>query len=321
MVDSHGMTRDPPATPLDPPVMTAGDWSMLIALSILWGGSFLFAKIAVAELPPLTLVLLRVGLAGLALLLLVRLGGRVLPSDLRAWRDIAVMGLLNNALPFALLFWAQTALTSGLAAILNATTPIFTVLLAAAIGSERPTALRSLGVLAGVAGVAVIVGGEALRQSDTDVLAELACLAAALSYAAAALWGRRRLAAFAAPVVAAGQLLSAAAIVLPFALLAEQPWQLPLPSVRVLAALAGLAALSTALAYVLYFRILARAGAVNLLVVTFLIPVTALLLGWLVLDETIAPRALVGMAIIGLALVAVDGRLPRRCFRLLGFAR
>jgi drug/metabolite transporter (DMT)-like permease len=298
--------------------MSAGDGSMLLSLSLLWGGSFLFAKIAVAELPPLTLVLARVGIAGLALLLILRLGGWTLPADLRAWRDIAIMGLLNNALPFALLFWAQTTISSGLAAILNATTPIFTVLLAALIGAERASTLRVLGVLAGLAGVAIVMGGEVLQRAGADMLAELACLLAASSYAAAALWGRRRLAAFAAPVLAAGQLLSAATIVLPFALVFERPWQLPPPSAPVLAALAGLALLSTALGYVLYFRILARAGAVNLLIVTFLIPVGALLLGWLVLAEQVAPRAVLGMAVIALALAAIDGRLPRALGRRLG---
>jgi drug/metabolite transporter (DMT)-like permease len=289
--------------------MSAADWALLILLSILWGGSFFFAKIAVAELPPLTVALGRVAIAAAMLIALARTTGVALPAGFRAWRPYAVMGLLNNVLPFALIFWSQTHIPSGLAAILNATTPLFTVLVAHwATADEKLDAARLAGVAAGLAGVTVMIGPDLLRELGADVLGQLACLLAAVSYAFAGVYGRR----FRGEPslrVAAGQLTASSAILAPVALIVDRPWTLAAPSLTVIAALVALATFSTAIAYLLYFRILARAGATNLLLVTFLIPVSAILLGTLILGEQLSPRHIVGMIAIAAGLAAIDGRL------------
>ncbi|WP_198376949.1 DMT family transporter [Neoroseomonas rubea] len=287
--------------------MSALAWSLLLALSLLWGGSFFFVGVALAELPPLTLVALRVGLAAALLWAALPLL-HVAPP--RAWRAIAVMALLNNAIPFTLIVLAQRTLPSGLAAILNATTPLWTVLVAhVATAEDRATPTRVAGVLLGFAGVAAMIGVDLLRGAAGAAAATLLMLGATLSYACAGVWGRRFKALGVAPVQAAlGQVTVATALMVPLALLAERPWSLPLPSPAAMAAVAGLAALSTALAYLLYFRILALAGPVNLLLVTFLIPVSAILLGTLALGEALDARHLAGMAAIGAALALIDGR-------------
>ncbi len=290
------------------------EWALLLALSVLWGGSFFFVGVAVAELPPLTIVVLRVGLAALALHLALRATGLAMPTGRQAWLAFAGMGLLNNAVPFSLIVWGQAQVGSGLASILNATTPLFTVLAAHALTpDERMTGGRLAGVLAGLAGVVLLIGGEVAWGSlGTGVLAQLACLAAAASYALAGIYGRRFKTLGIPPLAtAAGQVTASSAMLLPLALLVDRPWTLPPPSGVAVAALLGLALLSTALAYVLYFRILATAGATNLLLVTFLIPVTAVALGVTLLGERLEPGHLLGAALIGLGLAAIDGRPAR----------
>jgi drug/metabolite transporter (DMT)-like permease len=294
--------------PVQRAAMSAADWLLLVGLSLLWGGSFFLAKIAVLELPPLTVALGRVAIAAAILLTLARVTGVALPATLSDWRPYALMGLLNNVLPFTLLFWGQTHIPSGLAAILNATTPLFTVLVAhVATADEKLTGERLAGLAAGLAGVVVMIGPDVLRDLGANVLAQLACLLAAISYAFAGVYGRR-FRGEPALRVAAGQLTASSIILaLPVALI-DRPWMLPLASGKAIAALVGLATLSTALGYLIYFRLLARAGATNVLLVTFLIPVSAILLGTLVLGEQLAARHLAGMAAIALGLVAIDGR-------------
>jgi drug/metabolite transporter (DMT)-like permease len=289
--------------------LSATDWLLLVFLSILWGGSFFFAKIAVDELPPLTLALGRVGIA--AALLAVLAGRAGLISLARAWPAFAVLGLLNNVIPFTLIFWGQTHIPSGLASIFNATTPIFTALIAHfATRDEKLDAAKLVGVTTGFVGVMAMLGPEVLGDIGVGVWAQLACLVAAVSYAVAGIWGRR-LAHLPAVTVAAGQLIAATVVLAPLAMLVDRPWRLAMPSPAALAALLALAVLSTALAYVIYFRILARAGATNLLLVTFLIPVSAILLGTAVLGERLAPHHFAGMAIIAVGLAAIDGRPAR----------
>ena len=289
--------------------LSATDWLLLVFLSILWGGSFFFAKIAVDELPPLTLALGRVGIA--AALLAVLAGRAGLVSLARAWPAFAVLGLLNNVIPFTLIFWGQTHIPSGLASIFNATTPIFTALIAHfATRDEKLDAAKLVGVTTGFVGVVAMLGPEVLGDIGVGLWAQLACLVAAVSYAVAGIWGRR-LARLPAVTVAAGQLIAASVVLAPLAMLVDRPWRLAMPSPAALAALLALAVLSTALAYVIYFRILARAGATNLLLVTFLIPVSAILLGTAVLGERLAPHHFAGMAIIALGLAAIDGRPAR----------
>lgn len=290
--------------------MSARVWFWLISLSVLWGGSFFFAKVALGELAPLSVVFCRVALAALALNVVLAFTARSLFRHDTPWRSFFAMGLLNNLVPFGLIFWGQTQITSGLASILNATTPLFTLVVAhfltrdERIGGMKPTAL-----LIGLAGVAVLVGPDALLGSH-GVVGQLACLGATLSYAFAGVYGRRFKMMGVAPIdAAAGQVTASAMLILPIMLIADRPWLLPaIPSMTTWLALAGLALLSTALAYVLYFRILAAAGATNLLLVTFLIPMTAILLGAAFLGERLEPRQFAGMILIGVALAAIDGR-------------
>jgi drug/metabolite transporter (DMT)-like permease len=297
--------------------MTATDWLLLALLSVLWGGSFFFAQIAIAEIPPLTLALARVGIAALILMVVLRIQREPLPIA-RLWFPFAVLGLINNALPFALFFWSQTQIPGGLASILNATTPLFTVLVAhAATDDDKLTAARAAGLAAGFAGVIVMIGPDLLVQGGHNVVAQLACLIAAISYAFAGVYARS-LQREKAMVIAAGQLLAATLILAPVAALADRPWTMPAPSAAVIAATLALAALSTALAYAIYFRILARAGATNVLLVTFLIPVSAIALGSVILGEELAPRHFAGMAGIALGLAAIDGRPTRLLARAAG---
>ena len=293
--------------------MGATEWTLLLILSGLWGGSFFFFKLLLAELPPLTIVLGRVGLAALVLNLYLVLRRQPLPADRRLWAQFLVMGLLNNVVPFTLIVLGESRISSGLASVLNATTPIFAVLAAHVLTpDERLTRLRAAGVLAGFLGVALLIGPGALAGlGDQDLLGEISCLAAALVYGLAGLYGRRFRGV--PPLqVATGQITASTLVLLPLAAAIDQPWDLPMPSAATWAALAGIALVSTALAYLLYFRILAVAGATNLMLVTFLLPVSALLLGSLVLGEALAPGALAGMAVIGVGLACIDGRLPRR---------
>lgn len=293
--------------------MSAAEWAMLLALSVLWGGSFFFTGVALNALPPLTLVVLRVGLGALILNFVLLFTGLRLPQDGATWTAFFGMGLLNNAVPFCLIVWSQTHIASGLAAILNATTPLATVVVAHVLtADERMTDNRLAGVLIGFAGVAVMVGPVALAGLGLDLLAQLAVLGAALSYAFAGVFGRRFRRMGVPPLVTAtGQVTASTLLLLPVAICLDRPWTLPMPGAPVWGAVLGIAALSTALAYVLYFRILASAGATNLLLVTFLISVSANLLGALLLGERMDPRHYMGMILIGCGLVAIDGRLLR----------
>ena len=292
------------------PTIAASDWLLLLVLSVLWGGSFFFAKIAVGAIPPLTVALGRVGIAAAMLLILVaRMTGVALPATGVAWLPFLPMGLLNNVLPFSLLFWAQTQIPSGLAAILNATTPLFTVLVAHfATQDETLNAGRIAGLVFGFAGVVAMIGPDVLQSLGANVLAQLACLAAAVSYAFAGVYGRRFRGEPSLRVAACQLTASTVILLLPIAMLLDRPWTLPLPALTPIGALVALAILSTALAYVIFFRILARAGATGISLVTFLIPVSAILLGTLILGEQLAIRHIVGMIAIAFGLAAIDGR-------------
>lgn len=290
------------------------EWAMLLALALLWGGSFFFNGVAVRALPSLTLVWLRVAVAALALQLVLRAAGQAMPRDGGSWRAFLGMGLLNNALPFVLIVWGQHRIASGLASILNATTPLFTVLVAHLLTQdEKLTGAKAVGIAIGFAGTAAMIGPDALGGLGSDLAAQFACLGAALSYAFAGVYGRRfRRMGIPPLVTAAGQVSASAALLLPLVLLLDRPWLLAVPPAGVWAAVLGVALPSTALAYVLYFRILAAAGATNLLLVTFLMPVSAILLGVLGLGETLLARHLLGMAAIAAGLACIDGRLLRR---------
>jgi drug/metabolite transporter (DMT)-like permease len=303
------------------PSMGALEWTLLLALSVLWGGSFFFAKVAVTALPPFTVVTARVGLAALALQIVVRAAGDRMPDDRASWRAFFVMGTLNNLVPFSLIVWAQTEISSGLASILNGATPLFTVLLAHWLTTdERLTWNRLVGVLVGFVGVSVMIGVEALDGIGLHAAAALAVVAAAACYAFAGIFGRR----FKGQpplVTAAGQVTATTIMMLPIVLVVDQPWALEAPRPSTCGALVGLALLSTALAYVIFFRILATAGATNLLLVTLLIPVSAVLLGHTILNESVRPQHLVGMVLIALGLAAIDGRAATVLGRWRAFRR
>ena len=300
-----------------PPInrtMTAAEWGLLIALGLLWGGSYFYNAVALTALPPLTIVAVRVGLGAAFFFPVVRLTGGRMPRDWASWRGFFTIGIVNNVIPFTLIVWAQSHVESGLAAILNATTPLFGVLVAHALTQDETISpARVAGVVIGFAGVIVMIGPDALAGAGSSVAAELALLLASLFYAYSGVYGRRFSQAGLKPIVtAAGQMTAAAIMMVPLALIVDRPWTLPAPGLDVLGALLGLAAISTTLAYVMYYRILATAGAVNLLLVTFLVPVSAILLGALFLHERLEASAFLGMAAIGLGLIAIDGRLIRR---------
>jgi drug/metabolite transporter (DMT)-like permease len=288
--------------------MTLPEWGTLVFLSVLWGGSFFFIEIGLRWLSPLTLVFARLGLAALALHVLLLALQIKLPNR---WGWYFVLGLFNNALPFSLMFWGQTQIGGSLASMLNATTPLFTVTLAHFMTrDERMTVNRLLGCVLGVVGVGVMVGAEAF-SGDGPILAYLAVLGAGLCYALAGIFGRR-VREVPPLALATGQLSAAALTVLPFALFIDRPWNLGAPDWQPVAALAALALVSTSLAYVIYFRLLKVAGATNILLVTLLIPVSSTLLCVGLLDETLHWRQVAGMAVIALGLLLVDGRLFRR---------
>jgi len=292
-------------------VMGIKEWGLILILSILWGGSFFFVGVAVKEVTPLTIVLCRVALATIILLIVVRLKGDRMPSSPGIWGAFFIMGALNNLIPFSLIVWGQTHIESGLASILNATTPIFSVILAHLLTrEERLTSNRIAGVLIGWLGVTVLIGIESLRGFGVEVIGQIAVLGAALSYACAAIYGRR-FKGMNALVVATGMLCSSTVMITPLALFIEQPWHLS-PGVMTLLALFGLAAISTSLAYLIYFRVLAVSGPTNILLVTFLIPISAILLGYLVLGERLGWNAFAGMGMVFIGLIAIDGRLIKR---------
>ena len=291
--------------------MGARDWAMLLLLSILWGGSFFFISVSVSELPPFTLVTMRVGLAAVTLWLVLLVSGYPIPKSPEVWRAFVMMGLLGNALPFSLIAWGQTHIGAGLASIINATTPIFTILIAGAfLSDEHITPRKMLGVTAGLAGVIVLIGPSALLELGTNTMAQLAVIGAAVSYSCATVFGRRFKAMGISPLdTAVGQVTASTIILLPVVWFIDKPLQLANPSLQVWLSILALAIFSTAFAYILFFRILSSSGATNVVLVTFLAPVTASLLGWLMLDEQLQAKHFIGMACIGLGLAIIDGRL------------
>lgn len=296
---------------------------MLLTLAMVWAGSFFFNGLAVRELPTMTIVLGRVGGASLLLLLLLHLTGSRMPSGLSVWRAFFTMGFLNNVIPFGLIVWGQGHISSGQAAILNATTPIFTVIVAHMLTADETMLRRHIaGVAIGFAGVAVMIGpeifdgaavGDGLAAGGNVLAAQCALLGAALSYAFASVYGRRFQLLESPPMVTAtGQVSASAVMLLPLVLLVDRPWELTMPGASAILAMAGLATISTAFAYVLFFRILASAGATNLSLVTMLIPPGAIGLGILFLDETLAIRHGAGLVLIISGLLTMDGRVLAR---------
>ena len=239
---------------------------------------------------------------------MLRAYGLPFPKGWAGWRPFFLVALFNNVLPFSLIVTGQTYIPSGLASILNATTPLFTVMVMAAAGEEKLILRRVAGVIVGLIGVIILRGG-ALGFESGQGLGILLCLAAALSYGISALVARRSLADSPPLATATFQLMASSLMMAVVAGVFERPWQLPMPGVVTWLAVLGLAALSTALAYIVFFQVLRRSGATNVMLVTLLVPVTAILLGALVLGEHISPREIVGALVIGSALLLIDGRV------------
>ena len=299
------------AQPMINQQMIGREWAILLILAVIWGGAFMFIGVAVRHVEPLTYVWLRLTIAAGAMFLFLKFKGQTLDLPREVWGSILLLALLNNALPFTLFGWGQTHIASGLASILNATTPIWGVLVAHFFTQdERMTPRKIVGVLLGFAGVAMMIGPMLLANVGTDALAQLACIAAALSYAFAAVWARRFRRMGVSPMsVTTGQLTAGALMMLPLALLVDQPWTQPFPPITAWGAIVALALLCTAFGYVLYFKLIETAGATNALLVTLLVPPFAILFGSLFLNEVLAPQDFVGLALIALGLAAIDGRL------------
>ncbi|MDA0368575.1 MAG: DMT family transporter [Proteobacteria bacterium] len=295
--------------------MDGRSWAGIALLGAVWGSSFFFFEVALDTLGPITVAFARVAIAALALLALLRIAGDVLPTDWRSWRALAIMGVLNNAIPFTLIAWAQVTIEGGLASILNATTPIFSVVLAVFVArQESLTTNRLVGVLLGFSGVIVLIGPGALSSLGVSAGSQGLVLLGALSYATAAIFARRHLVAHTPLVTSFGQVATAALVLLPLALVFERPWEAT-PTLATWGALLAIGTLGTAFAYPLYFLLLRRSGATNLMLVTLINPVTALLLGILILGENPDWTAFAGMGLIFAGLATIDGRLTDRLFR------
>ena len=294
--------------------MTPLEIGILLLLSLLWGGSFFFVEILVPVLPPLTIVFVRVALAAIVLWAIVLATHVERPTRLKDWGDLVIIGLLNNALPFCLIVWGQTQIESGLASILNATAPLFTILVAGALlADENLTRTKLVGVMLGLTGVIGLIGPDALSGFSGSLLGQLAVVGAALSYAFAGVFARRFSRNGISPLmVATGQVTMAALLLLPLTLWIDGVAFGPYLSVTTIGALLGLALFSTVLAYTLYFKLIASAGATNAALVTFLIPVSAIALGATFLGERLTPTQFVGAALIGAGLLVIDGRVFSR---------
>ena len=291
--------------------MTGFEWMLLVLLSVVWGGSFFFNGIALREFPTLSIVTARVGLAALALLFLMKMLGQGIQLNRQILKAFFGMSFLNNVVPFSLIVWGQQHIASGVASILNATTPLFTMLVAHWFTTdEKINPRRLLGVLTGMGGVGLMMGLDSMESSGFHLLGQSAILLAAFSYVLAGVYGKRFAQLGISPLATAtGQLCASSMILIPLTLWIDQPWTMAMPSIEGMGSLLGIALLSTALAYVIYFRLLKTAGATNLLLVTLLIPVSAIILGVFLLDESLEPQHLSGMAVISLGLLIMDGRL------------
>ena len=294
--------------------MNAKEWSLLVLVSIIWGLSFFFIEIALRELGSFSVVVYRIGIAALLVTALLYIRGGRLRLELGDWGLFFILGLFNNFLPFSLIAWGQVSIDSSLASILNSTTPMFSVVMAHFLThDEHLTRNRIIGIVLGIVGVSLLVGPQALQGISANVLGQLAILGAGMSYAYGAIFARR-LNRMSILEAIAGTLICATMMVLPVALLLESPFTTSL-SLATIGALLGLSVLGTAFAYMLYFHIIRTAGPTNTLLVTFLVPITALLMGVLVLGENLGRHAILGMLIIFIGLIAVDGRIIRRLFR------
>ena len=291
---------------------SARDWALIALLALIWGGSFLFGRILMLEWPPLTVVFLRVALAAATLWVFLLFTGRRFPSDKSLIGAILIMGIINNVIPFSLILIGQQEIGSGLASVVNAMTPIWTLIIANQFtNDEKFTANKIIGIILGFIGVAILIGGDLFQGLTASAWAQVAILGATISYGFAGVFGKR-FKAHDPIVISTGQLTASSAAMLPIMLFAEGFFNISTPTLELMVSILGLAILCTAFAYVLFFRILASAGATNVSLVTFLVPVSAILLGVVWLGETLTLGNMLGMALITIGLIFVDGRLVQR---------
>jgi drug/metabolite transporter (DMT)-like permease len=284
------------------------DAALLVFLSMLWGAGFIFTGLALKELPPITVVLARVGFGALLLVPAVLYYRAAMPRGLHGWMPFAVMGILNNVIPFVLVAAGQALTTAGLAAIVNATTPLFTALVTAAFGEEKLTAHKLAGVLMGLIGV-VILRGTGLDLASAQTIGIVLCMGAALSYGFSALWGRRRLMGVPPLTSAFCQSVSSTVVLALMMIVIDRPWTFAMPSATTWLSLIALGFFATTIAYLIFYRILASSGATNVMLVTLLMPVWVIVLAHFALGETLGLREAAGALVIGLALLVIDGRI------------
>jgi drug/metabolite transporter (DMT)-like permease len=296
------------------PKLDSTSWAMIGAMSLLWGSAFLLIEIGLRTIAPNTLVFLRMAIAAPFMLLFLAFMKEKMPRDWRSWQQLFVLGALNAAFPFILFFWGQQYLESGYASILNATTPLWGVVIAHFLtDDEKATPARIAGVFLGLAGIIVMIGPDAMGGISNSLLAQIACLVSTLFYGYAAIYGRRLGQSTMTPmVVATGQVITAALIMLPVMLWFDRPWERPLPSADSMLAALALGIPATAIAYIFYFKTIDRAGATNAMLVAFIMPVIAVMLGIAFLGEVLTGGQIAGALLIAVGLVAIDGRLLAR---------
>lgn len=294
------------------PTASTKDWAMIALLALIWGGSFLFGRILMLEWPPFTVVFLRVALAALSLWIFLAVTRKRFPADRSLLGAIILMGIINNVIPFSLILIGQQEIGSGLASVVNAMTPIWTLIIANRFTSdEKFSRNKTIGIALGFIGVTVLIGADFVQGLTASAWAQVAVLGATISYGFAGVFGKR----FKEQdpiVISTGQLTAASLIIFPIMIATEGFFEVSPPTTELVISTLGLAILCTAFAYVLYFKILASAGATNVSLVTFLVPISAILLGVVWLGETLTLGNMLGMALIVLGLIFVDGRLIRR---------
>jgi len=290
------------------------EWMLLVGLSILWGGSYLFMKLAVLTVPLFAIVLGRVSIAALALLIVLTISGTGIPKGRRIWLAFFGMGIFNNVIPMSLIVFSQNSISVGLASILNSITPLFTILVAhMTTNDERLTFRKLVGISFGFMGVVMLMGPELVDNFGVAALGEWACLGAALSYACANTFGRRFVQLGTKPMQTAfGQVVASTVILAPLVIVVDQPWTISDPGFLPVLSILALGLFCTALAYVIYFQILARSGATAIALVTFMIPPSAILMGWLALGEQISFQDFLGMSLIGVGLFSVNRQSNRK---------
>jgi drug/metabolite transporter (DMT)-like permease len=287
----------------------AVELALLVLLATLWGGSYTLIKLGVATIPPITLIAARTAVAGVLLLAIMRWRGLKMPRDAATWRRFLFQACLNSVIPWTLIAWAERSLDAGLATILNSTSPIFTFFLALAITRQEAVSVRKLvGVLAGLAGICLIVGVQAFRGVGEQLAAQLAVVAATICYAGGAIFSRG-FKGLDPMAPAAGSLLCGTVILVPVSLVVDQPWTLA-PSLDSILALLGLAVFSTALAFVIYFRLIASLGSVGTTAQAYLRVPIGVALGVVFLGESLTSTAWIGLAcvVIGVAAMTIPAR-------------